>query len=231
MERRLRFAAGVLAGLSLLPPISEAADGFIGLYFADWEWCETIPCQGFSTLHVWGILAGASQAGITGAEYKVMIGPNDDADPQFFFMEIFDPTATVLGGGAFSPPDPLPRGINVAWPACQIGDGLYVLLESVTIVNLGCSTDELRLQVVKHDRASNQYFQCPLFVLCDAPVYTKVCTGSDLHLCRNPEPPNANDATCSTGGFAYLNPARSCVWAVESTTWTALKQLYRAPAR
>jgi hypothetical protein len=46
-----RFAAGILAGLALLPSISAAADGGIGLFFADWDWCATIPCQGMATLY------------------------------------------------------------------------------------------------------------------------------------------------------------------------------------
>jgi len=65
----------------------------------------------------------------------------------------------------------------------------------------------------------------------DAPVYTKVCIGSNMATCRNPEPPFANNATCSTGGRTYLNTGPThpdpCRDAVKATTWSKVKSLYR----
>jgi hypothetical protein len=167
----------------------------------------------------------------TGAEYKVQVGPNNNADPGWFFNETFDPAATTVGSGAFTPVDNAARGINVAWPACQHGDGVKVLIETVDVLNGNCSTAELQLKVVKHDSSSNQFFQCPLFVLCDDPTFTKVCVGYGVvNNCRNPEPPFPNNAQCSTSGVAYINPVpnRNCaIIGVQPTSWSTMKGLYR----
>jgi hypothetical protein len=187
---------------------------------------------------VWGLLQGASSGGITGAEYKIQVGVDDNADdPGLLFVETFVPGAFVIGSGALTPPDNASRGVNVAWPACVPGDGSKVLIETVQILNLGNPfPSETRLRVVKHDQPANAFFQCPLFVLCDAPVYTKVCLGSNLTLCRNPEPPFPNNATCSTSGEAWLNPSPArfcssgftpCTIAVEPQSWSRVKSLYK----
>jgi hypothetical protein len=159
-----------------------ASNGAIGLFFDVYGYSCSMPipagCSG--RLYVVGLLKGSSASGFTGAEYKVRVGANSNADPGWVFSETFDPNAIVLGTGAFTPADPLARGVDVAWPLCQQGDGSRVLIETVDVFNVGGSTSELPLFVVKHDHASNQFFQCPAFVLCDAPVYTLVCLGTNL---------------------------------------------------
>lgn len=235
--RRLVF--GTLAALLLAAP-AGASDGEIGLFFdANASSCEmNIPCDCSGRLYVYGLLLGASAGGITGAEYKITFG-SSSADPGWFVDETFEPGATILGGGLL-PADPVSRGVNVAWPACQQGNGYLVLIETVEIFNPGCNTNAVSLQVVRHDRPSNAQFQCPLFVLCDAPVYTKVCLGSNRTQCPNPNPPFPNDATCSTSGWAYVNPPPNvrcclscplpepdCTIQVKSRAWTHVKALYR----
>jgi len=189
-----------------------------------------VPCGPPVRMYVYALLQGSSGSGITGAEYKVQIGANNNADPGYLFNETFDPAATVIGG-AFNPTDPGTRGVNVSWAACQVGDGTKVLIETVDILNLDCeNTGELALKVVKHDIPSNQFFQCPLFTLCDAPVYTKVCLGSNITTCRNPEPPFPNNSTCSSSGTAFVNPApgHNCTVAVTNQAWSTVKGLYRS---
>lgn len=230
--RRQLFASSALAALVCLTSPTWAANGNIGLFFdAGAALCQqTVPCFTSTTLYVYALLQGASQTGITGVEYKIKTGPNNNADPGWLYTENFDILATVVGTGALTPADNLTRGVNVAWASCQVGDGTKVLIETVTIFNSDCgNTGELALKVVKHDFATNQFFQCPLFTLCDAPVFTKVCLGSNLTTCTNPEPPFANNATCSTSGEAYLNPGptRNCTVAVNQATWSAMKGLFR----
>jgi hypothetical protein len=223
-------ATVALATLVLAAAPTWAVNGNIGLFFDEGAaLCKApVPCGPPVTLYVYGLLQGASYTGITGAEYKVQVGANNSADAGWLFNEVFDPAATVIGTGAFNPVDPSARGVNVSWATCQVGDGTKVLIETVSILNTSCSTAELELKVVKHDAASNQFFQCPLFVLCDAPVFTKVCLGSNQTLCRNPEPPFPTNATCSTSGRAFINPTqdRSCQVAVEKQTWSGVKSLY-----
>ncbi len=227
--RRQLLASCALASLVGLTSPSFAANGNIGMFFdTGAAICQSAaPCGTPVTMYVYALLQGASGIGLTGAEYKIQIGTNNSPDPGWFFSESFDPSATVVGAGALNPPDNGLRGVNVAWPSCQVGDGTKVLIETVSILN-SCSTAELALKVVKHDSASNQFFQCPLFTLCDSPVFTKVCLGSNQTLCRNPEPPNPNNATCSTSGEAYLNPGptRNCTVAVNDATWSTVKSMY-----
>lgn len=230
MRRQL---TAVIATLMLAATPVFAANGNIGLFFDEGgALCQaTIPCGGSARLYVYALLQGASGLGITGAEYAVAIGPNTNADPDYgFFNEVFSPGSTVLGS-AFAPGDPAPRGVNVAWADCQLGDGTKILIQTVDIVRLACVEPdvELRLRVTKKSFASNQFFQCPLFVLCDAPTYTKVCLGSNLTLCANPEPPFPINATCSTSGEAFINPApgRNCTVGVAQESWSGVKALFR----
>lgn len=227
MKRQLTAA---LACLSLAAAPAFAANGNILIAFdqAGALCQQTVGCGGSTTAYVYALLQGASGIGITGAEYRIEVGPNGNADPGWLFSEVFDPSATVIGVGAINPVDPQPRGVNVAWGTCQVGDGSKVLLETIQILNLGCSTDELRLRVAKHSSSANQFFQCPLFTLCDDPVFTKVCLGSNITTCRNPEPPFPNNASCSTSGEAYLNPGpgRNCTVAVAQKTWSTVKSMY-----
>jgi hypothetical protein len=210
-----------------------AANGNIGLFFDESAaLCQqTIPEGTSARLYVYALLQGASGSGLTGAEYKIQIGPNNNADPGWFFTEAFDPIATTIGSGACTPLDNLPRGINVAWPTCQVGDGTKVLIETVDILNAFGGTAELQLKVVVHDTRSNPAFRCPLFTMCNAPVYTVMCLGSNLTPCADGEPPNPTTntrATCSTSGEAYVNPGptRNCTVAVAPTSWSAVKGLY-----
>jgi len=231
----MKMAKVLTAGLALtalLTGSSWAANGNIGLFFdQNAALCQgAVPCGPPVRVWVYGLLQGATQNGITGAEYKVQVGNDNNPDPGFLFNETFDPSATVIGG-AFNPPDNATRGVNIAWPACQVGDGTKVLIETVDILNLDCSnTGEVRLTVVKHDFPSNQFFQCPVFTMCDAPVYTKVCLGSNITTCRNPEPPFPNNATCSSSGTAFVNPApgHNCTVAVTNQAWSTVKGLYRS---
>ena len=229
MKRQLTAA---IACLSLAASPAMAANGNILITFdqAGALCQQTVGCGGFATAYVYALLQGASGSGITGAEYRIDVGNDGNADPGWLFSETFDPSATTIGAGAITPVDPASRGINVAWGTCQTGDGTKVLLETIQILNMGCSTDELRLKVVKHSSASNQFFQCPLFTLCDDPFYTKVCLGSNVTVCRNPEPPFPNNAACSTSGEAFLNPgpSRNCTVGVSAKTWSQVKNLYTA---
>ena len=228
MKRQLSTTCATL--LLLLAAVSAwGANGNIGLFFdAGAATCQTpIACQGQVRMYVYALLQGASGIGMTGAEYSIAIGLTTAADPLYFMLETFDPLATTSGTGGVNPPDPAPRGINVAWPSCQLGDGTKVLIETIDILNAGCDPAEVRLRVVKHAVSSNQFFQCPLFTLCDDPTFTKVCLGSNLSSCKNPEPPFPPNATCSTSGEAFIQGSRNCTVGVTPSNWSSVKELYR----
>jgi len=194
---------------------------------------EFIPCTSSGVLSVYAILDGASANGISGAEYGVAIGEDGNADPGWVFVEDFNSDAAAVIGMGFNPPDTFEaipdgnrlRGVNVAFPTCQTGDGHMILLETVEVQNTQCTPGALSLLVVSHDRDSNRRFLCPLFTLCDGPTFTKVCLGDDVRPC-------GVDAQCSTSGGAIINPepgqtAPCPAVGVSQDTWTHVKSLYR----
>jgi len=216
------LTSGLVTGLivALFSPAFASHGGDIGLFFdADATQCHrSIACNSTARLYVYALLQGASAGGVTGLEYKVNIGVNGSSDPGWTFFNEQFAVDIVSIGSAFNPQDPTnyfgnPRGVNAAWPTCQTGDSYKVLVETVDIANVGCSTSELILHVAVHDRPSNQAFNCPLFTLCDGPVYTKYCLG-----------------TGSSNGVAYINPSVGrgpCTVSVAVDTWGHVKAMYR----
>ena len=188
-------------------------------------------------LKVYAQLRGASAAGITGAEYGVQIGEDRYPDHGWALLEVPTGTATIAVGSAFTPPDANPRGINFAWSDCQTGSDGRVLLETIVVIpTMPCGRDmippTLKLRVGQHSRPSNNFWRCPLFTLCDAPAYTKVCLGNDIGPCALQVPPFSDFATCSTSGSFVLNgkggPGRCGKGKPEtSETWGGVKALYR----
>jgi len=223
--KRHLTAAVALASLCLAGP-ALAANGNIGIYFdTDAALCQgTIPCGQTGTMYLFGLLQGSSGTGITGAEFGITPS-SATLWTNYLFNEILPPGAGAIGS-AFGP---AATGINIFWPSCQVGDGTKVLLMTVPVFNVGCAATEYKMTVRKKDSASNQFFQCPLFTLCDDPIFTKICLGSNLTICQNPEPPRPLNSTCSTSGTAYLNPGptRNCTVGVEKGTWSSMKGLYR----
>jgi hypothetical protein len=240
----MAMAKRILSAMTLLLAAAPAVAANGALFFSFDTYnaliCAEVPCHCTNRMFVWAVLQGASQTGITGAEYRIETGPNNLPDPGWLFVETFEPGLTVLGTGALNPPDGDHRGVTLAWPSCQSGDGIKVLIETVDIFNADCAEGTLQLRGARRDPATNPFFQCPLFVLCDAPTYTKVCLGFNITQCQNPEPPFPMNATCSTSGIAYLNPQSpyfvcgesppdpsDCKVAATPESWSRVKALYR----
>jgi hypothetical protein len=237
-SRTLSLAIGLSSILAA--QVALASDGDIRILFDPNQCSTTIPCGESRTLYVYAELAGATANGITGVEYSIRLGLDGAPESGWTFSEEFAPGAVAVGSGAFDPPDQLAimprfvrgRGINAAWPTCQTGSDGLVLIETVEVTNTGCTQDELQLLVWSHDTPRNGYFLCPLATLCDAPFYTKVCLGSNVTPCPSPEGANGPPAQCSTSGEAVINPVANSLspcapTAVEETTWSGVKRLYR----
>ena len=260
MKRQLPLAlALVLLALACVP--AWASDGELALLAQDLKkspnecdyWVMkhrgNTQGQGFGScvppvIQVYASLGGASAGGITGAEFACNIGPDAGADPGYFLIEFPNFTATNILGRAFVPPDPSPRGMNISWSDCQTGDGSRVLLETVIVFNTAAcgpsaKPPALTFGGAQHASPSNVFFRCPLFTLCDGPVFTKVCLGTNIVDCQTPVPPFPNASKCSTsGGFklnAPNNEAGTCsnlkgglaVNTIQSDTWSNVKNLYR----
>lgn len=278
MKRHLVLA--ILAALVALPSFPAwASDGeiFMGADvgrgnsqkacpYWNMRWKDGNPNQnspfgvcGVPQIKVYGQLQGASAGGITGVEFAGKIGPTTAADPGFILLEVPNPTATTMLGSAFMPPDPVAgtgRGMSLAWADCQTGTGGFVLLSTLIVIPLsacgpGVAPGQFNLSAGQHGSPNNDFFRCPLFTLCDAPAFTKVCLGTNLTLCSafiiprcdlpgQPRCPQV--ATCSTSGsFAFNDPTNptdllGCVnikkatlaqGAIEAETWGNVKALYR----
>ena len=213
------------AAVSLLL-VSPASAQRIGVY---WDptgaACSTqVAPFAAGTMYVLAVLEGAAAGGITGGECRV------EGFPAEWFPSVLRPlNAPCPSACDFCVPADLfgVGAINV-FPTCCTGDNCVVPL---FVVNYFVTSVVSNRQVVVRalTTPTNPSFPCPAFWLCDAPVYTKVCLGSNLTVCRNPEPPLAMDATCSTSGEAFLNPipTRNCTVAVQDASWSTIKGLYQ----
>jgi hypothetical protein len=191
-------------------------------------------------------LEGASAGGITGVEFAGQIGPDNSPDLDWLLLELPNPTANIVLGSAFVPPDPAPRGLNIAWSSCQNDGGRVHVLTVLPIALRPCGPGErppsLSLSGVQHSSPSNVFFRCPLVTLCDAPAFTKVCLGDNIVDCETPVPPFPIASKCSTSGEFVINPRghrglNQCERAlatgspkaanVAEESWSSVKALYR----
>ena len=172
---------------------STASASSIGVYFnpdaTDYD--AIIPANTLATWYILAVLgADAAAGGTTGAEFRQV------GTPAGWFM---NPTANP--GSGLSIGNPIAGGANIAFPVCQSGAGGVVLLYTVS----GFATtlvEDHPLSIDRHSTPSNSNFSCPLLVLCDAPVYTKICV---------------------QGGYALINYDNL---GVEPASWSSVKGLF-----
>ena len=191
-------------------------------------------------LEVYANLSGASAGGITGVEFGVRLGADRYPDPGYILIEIPTSTPIVKLGSAFTPPDAERRGMNLVWSTCQQGTNGRVYLGRVLVLPTApCGPNvmppKLEMTVGQHWWPSNRYLRCPLFTLCDAPAYTKICLGSDYAPCDLEVPPFSRVANCSSSGTFVINGAHGigrCKSAKQEAdaapqTWSQVKSLFR----
>jgi hypothetical protein len=187
-----------IAGLALVLALSagSAAAQSIGIFWdPNAATCSVQQGQNSSgIMYVLATLGGPTSGGISGAEFRL-----DNLPSGWFFTPVANPAANVnlidpLGIGA---------GTNIAFPACQEGQGSVVLLYTISYFATTLEHDR-RLAILRHTRPSNPNFFCPLSVLCDAPVYTKICV---------------------TGGTGIIN-GPPCTVSGEQKSWSTVKNLY-----
>lgn len=134
--------------------------------------------------------------GVQGAEFAV---EHDITPTQAIFSVLPSPASTLALG------DPMNGGCNIGFPTCQAGYSVLLYTGQITVLDANAMMNRT-LSVVKHSTPSNVNFDCPLLNKCDVPVYT---------------------AMCVLGDFTCINDfAGICVFAVESSTWSEVKQLY-----
>ncbi len=188
---KVRIIASLV--MALLFSVGTASASSIGVYFAaDGSDCDATAAA-YTPLN-WYVLAHLYQdgaaTGMTGAEFRVSGVPT-----AWFHTITANPTASAVLGNLFT-------GTNIAWAGCQTGP--FVTLYSVSTFPTATPTAEMDWQILAHTTPSNPSFNCPVLVMCDAPVYTMVCV---------------------SGGEAFLN-GRPCTVGVNPSTWTQVKTLF-----
>ena len=200
------------------------ADGYVGVYFdrAGTVACGTAPI-GPTTLHILATLAGATQDGITGAEFRLEVSNSSG----YFLIY-----SAVPGSCDINCTDALDLtpcvgdivGASLTFPQCQASDDAgpgRVYLGTITVVNVGGGP--FTIDTKRRNPSSDPQFLCPLFFRCDEPQFTKVCmTWQEGDPALGGREPVAfrtvvNDPNCSGP------PA--CVVGVESRTWSVVKHI------
>lgn len=155
------------------PALAQVGNGYIGIY-ADPQGvspCVSVPQGSGATLYLVATLGGPSASGISGAEFRIEVG-----SPAGWFVSFTPPSGAVALGQALDT-DPENAndgsGLNLSFAACQTGGAGRVPLGTIGVFNLSGSPTSLTVK--RHSTPSNSSFICPLFVLCDEPVYSKLC--------------------------------------------------------
>lgn len=136
----------------------------------------------------------AASGGITGAEFRV------DGHPADWSTNVAANTAAQVAIG-----NPLAGGCIIAFASCQGTVAEPVLLYTISGVALSPVTD--RVLRVSYNGTPGPGFPCAQLVLCDEPVYTKVCV---------------------SGGTYCINTQTSCcILDTGETSWSQVKAMFR----
>ena len=153
--------------------LAQTGDGYIGIYS---DALGTIPCvsvppQTATTLYVIAKTSGMTASGISGAEFRIEV-----ENPAGWSITYTPPAADIVIGNALDlyPQDPADgSGINLAFDPCEVPVAGKVPLGTISVGNIsGAGT---RLLVKRHSSPTNPTRQCPLFTLCDGPVFSLSC--------------------------------------------------------
>jgi hypothetical protein len=206
-----------LAAACCLVAVASADQPSIGVYVDSLgSTCNGSTTAGVLVGSVWANLNGPAGGGITSAEFRIDLTDRVSGAWGAFTMTWSpDPNAVASLGnpdGQFNH-----GGVNIAYGDCQTGT--RVKLFSFMAIENTPSTDEW-LSVHTSYHPTNPNFLCPLFTLCDAPAYTKICAGP------------AEDAPVDQYFRSVINPSigvsSDCpAVGVTPTSWSTIKNLYR----
>lgn len=196
----MSLRAVCVAALLVVLPVSTWAQS-IQIFFdpVAFSRCASVGANSLVSWYVYAVVGGVAAGGIAGAELRL------EGTPAGWPM-----TATPSSAADFVAGNPLQDGAQIAFPTCQggVGEASLVLLYTIQ----GVATHAVPctpLSVRSHRSPSNPAYACALLVLCDAPVWTKVCAWT---------------------AEAYINgscghPA-GCPTSVQGATWPQVKRLY-----
>jgi len=215
------LSAGLLAGLvSSSAAQPYPANGYVGVYgdAAGTQCCITIPPSTAGTLHVIAKLNGMTAAGITSAEFRLEFSNTAG----YFLTFTPNPLANLVLG---SPTDDNPaandqgKGLNIAFPICQ-PDPIATQISLGTYQAFNAGGGACTIRTKRHESPSNPTFRCPLFTICDDPLFTKApMTVTEDQIGAEPV---AFVSQLNTTCDGLCGPVP-----VTPTTWSTLKDLYR----
>lgn len=189
---KLRGIATLVLALSVVAGSASAQS--IGVFFdpAGGTCAATIGAPAPFSMYILASLSGPSAGGLTGVEFRL-----DNIPGGWFLTPTVNTVFNTVVGTS------LGIGYNLASGGCQAGTGGVLTLFSISGFATSLVSNHV-MSILKHTTPSNPAFQCPLQVLCDAPVFTKVCVN---------------------GGQGIINGG-NCTVGVEQTSWSTLKSLY-----
>ena len=178
--------------------VAAGENGSIGIYFdREGTMCTgRITPEEVGTVYVIAKTSGMSNCGIAGAEFRFQGIP-----ASWTTYPVAEPDLLALG-------DPFLEGVTMGF-RCKRSDSRLSILYEVQVVATHVEED-LVFRVVNRDPATNPNFECPLLLLCDRPVFTKVCVTGLACVVNSTKPRKCGDPV-----------------AVTARSWSQLKGLYR----
>jgi len=149
---------------------SQDGNGYVGIYgdSLGTQSCVSILPQTAKTLYVVAKSAGPSASGITGLEFRIEV-----TNPSGWWISFNAASGLVVGNPVDSNPNLDGSGVNISFSTCRLPINGRVVLGTLTLFNQ--NGGPTGLVVREHNMPRNAAYQCPLFVLCDGPVYSKSC--------------------------------------------------------
>jgi hypothetical protein len=187
-----RNAALALAILALW--CGGAASQTIGVFFDPQatQCSGTIPPSSLATLYVLALPGGAVAEGFIGAAFRI-----DGAPAAWFWTPVYQP------GVCLPCWNPLHNDAFFVFPTCRTTAVAHLMTLTVFATT---SIQDVVLVTRANDVPHGDHPDCPVFVLCDEPVYTGIC---------------------ANGYRAVINPVQeSCTVGVAPATWSRVKSLY-----
>jgi len=171
----MRTTLRALFGLCFAAFAAEAEDvGFVGIYSDSLgtQPCATIAPYTRATLYVVGKTGAMTEVGVVGAEFRIEV-----SDPSGWYFAYTPPASAALALGNpldTSSDENDTSGLNLSFGFCAAPtDSGTIALGTISVFNVsGAGTT---LMVLPHNRPSSAGSECPLFVLCDDPVYSTRC--------------------------------------------------------
>jgi len=173
-----RTAYAVLVVLGLATAVNaQVGPGSLGIY-ADpggTVSCANLPPFTATVLYVVATTSGLTSAGLAGAEFRVEV-----TNPTGWYLSYsYSPPSggIVLGSPLDTDPDPdAGGGVTIGFSSCEPPSSTgKITFGTITVFNTGTGSST-SLVVRRHSTPTNPTYPCPLFVACDAPVFTKYCT-------------------------------------------------------